>query len=220
MQDFDVTHLSHTEDAGPSTLSWYRGGDTPNGAGVLIARTGAKIDHAAKIVAWHENPRMVLRATIETFGYANTAITKGRNCKIHPSAVLGADGQGYDWLEDGWDPFPHCGGLCIGDDVDVGPCSTIMRGSIGNTIVGNGAKIGNSVNIGHDTRIGKHALIIAHTSIAGWVRIGDRVKIWQGAMIKNGIRIGDDAQIAMGAVVLNDIPAKEIWAGNPARKIR
>jgi UDP-3-O-[3-hydroxymyristoyl] glucosamine N-acyltransferase len=217
-----MSHLSHTEDAGPNTLSWYRGGDAPKQAGVLIAHTDSKVDLAAKVVAYHDNPRMVLRATIETFGYANgtQTVTKGCNCKIHPSAVLGAEGQGYDWGVDGWDPFPHAGGLCLGDNVDVGPCSTIMRGSVGNTFIGDGTKIGNCVNIGHDTRIGKDALIIAHASVAGWVRIGDRVKIWQGAMIKNGIRIGHDAQVAMGAVVLDDIPPEQVWAGNPARRIR
>ena len=173
-------------------------------------------------MVFHPDPRMVIRKTILAYGLADYSpeIVRGPGGSLHTSAILGARGQGYD-LEDGrWTPFPHAGGLRVGTDVDIGPCATIMRGSVGDTVIGDGCKIGNGVNIGHDTRIGEHTLIIAGALIAGWVRIGTGVKIWQGAIVKNGIRIGDGAQIGMGSVVLKDVPTKEVWAGNPARRVR
>ena len=175
----------------------------------------------AKVVVYHPDPRMILRTTIEQFYPPNSDVRVeiGCNCNIHPSAVLGAKGQNYEWDNGHWNPFPQVGGLRIGDDVDMGPYATIMRGTVGDTVIGKGSKIGNGVNVGHDARIGQNALIVSGASIAGWVRIGDSVKIWQGAQVKNGVKIGDGAQIAMGAVILQDVPAGETWGKNPGRKI-
>ncbi len=223
--DFDVLGLSHVEDGGPGTLSWHRGGELPPGfhGSALVAHSETSVDGAADLVAYHENPRMVLRRTLEKYKLgAGTLphIDKGLRCNVHPSAVLGAEGQGYDREEGGWVAFPHSGGVRLGSDVDIGPCATIMRGSIGDTVIGSGCKIGNGVNIGHDTRIRPNTLIVAGALIAGWVRIGTDVKIWQGAIVKNGIRIGDGAEVGMGAIVIEDIPPSEVWAGSPARRIQ
>ena len=51
-------------------------------------------------------------------------------------------------------------------------------------------------------------------------RIGNDVWIGMGAYVKAGVTIGDGAVIGMGSVVTHDIPAYEIWVGNPARKIK
>jgi acetyltransferase-like isoleucine patch superfamily enzyme len=220
-EDFRVSGLAHVEDGLFGRVCWWRRQDRPAPRwGVVISRAPDPSVTPAQAWATHPNPRMVLRRLIERFlPSRDPKVSEGKGCRIHPSAVLGADGQGYDW-EGQWEPFPHAGGIRMGDDVDVGPQATIMRGSIGDTVVGTGTKIGNHVNIGHDTRIGDHVLVIAGASLAGWVRVEDHVKIWQGAIIKNGVHIGHHAEIAMGSVVLTDVPAGEVWAGNPAKRIR
>jgi len=52
------------------------------------------------------------------------------------------------------------------------------------------------------------------------VAIGDDVWIGTGATILSGVTIGNGAVIGAGAVVRCDVPAAEVWAGVPARKIR
>ncbi|HEY5656551.1 MAG TPA: DapH/DapD/GlmU-related protein [Myxococcota bacterium] len=224
--DVYVSRLAHLEDSAPGTLSWFRGiaadAHKFRGSAVVARRGQWPLDaDPPALVIMHEDPRSIMRSLINTFfpPPVKTQIERGPGCMVHYTAVLAANGQGYDWREElaGWDPFPHAGGLRLGSGVDIGPCSTIMRGSVGDTVIGDGCKIGNGVNIGHDTRIGRNTLIVAGAQIAGWVRIGERVRIWQGAMIKNGVRIGDGAQIGMGAVVLNDVRAGETWVGSPAR---
>lgn len=163
-----------------------------------------------------------MRSVIERFfgSSSEPIVLLGARCRVHPTAVLGADGQSYECINGAWRPFPQVGGLRIGDDVDLGACATVMRGSVGDTVIGPGTKIGNGVNVGHDVRIGRDVLVIAGASIAGWARLEDGAKVWQGALIKNGVRVGVNAQVAMGAVVLEDVPPGEVWAGNPARRIR
>ena len=225
--DFDVGGLSHVEDGRLSTLAWNRGAceDSSLEVGILVGTFPPFGDSqplvSANLHVASLNPRRVLRSVILKFfpPEDRAVVAVGRDCEIHPSAVLGANGQGYDWDSDHWESFPHVGGLRIEAGVDVGPCASIMRGSIGDTVIGRGTKIGNGVNIGHDTRIGTNVLVVSGASLAGWVRVGNDAKIWQGAMIKNGVRVGEGAQIAMGAVVLKDIPPHEVWGGNPARKL-
>ena len=56
--------------------------------------------------------------------------------------------------------------------------------------------------------------------IGGYCRIGDRVRIGLNACVKPFVKVGDGARIGMGAVVISDVPAGEVWAGNPARPLR
>lgn len=223
--DFEVSGLAHVEDRDPSALCWYRRSSADGFTGTLgVIVTNQKEGlPSSKVIVYHPNPRWVLQRLIEQFFVSATeeiCITQGHRCRVHASSVLGANGQGYSWENDRWRSFPHCGGIRMGDDVHVGALTSIMRGSVGDTVIGADTKIGNNVNIGHDTRIGEHVLVIAGASLAGWVRVGDLAKIWQGASIKNGVHIGHGAEVAMGAVVLSDVPDGEVWAGNPARRIR
>jgi UDP-3-O-[3-hydroxymyristoyl] glucosamine N-acyltransferase len=136
-----------------------------------------------------------------------------------PPPLVGIKAQNYEWTDDGWSPFPVAGSVRIEGDVEIGPFATIARGSVGDTVIAKGCRIGQHVNVGHDCRVGDHTLIIAGASLAGWVRVGKNCKIYQGACIKNGVCIGDGAVIGMGAVVIKDVGPGEVWAGNPARRV-
>ncbi len=50
--------------------------------------------------------------------------------------------------------------------------------------------------------------------------IENDVWVGRGTQIKSGVRISTGAIIGMGSVVTKDVPPYEIWAGNPAHKIR
>lgn len=218
----ELRGFAHAEDAAATDIVWHRRGPVPSelSCGALVSREVISRT-AAPLVVTSDDPRGTLRSIIEAFFTPQSpCIQQAAGCNIAADVVIGAAGQGYDWRGDHWSPFPHVGGVRIGPGVDISPCARIMRGSIGDTVISEGCKIGNGVNIGHDTRVGPHTLIVAGAQIAGWVRVGRRVKVWQGALVRNGVRIGDEAQIGMGAVVLDDVPSGQVWAGNPATRIR
>ena len=92
--------------------------------------------------------------------YSGTMI--GKNVLIQAGAVIGAEGQGFERNQKGeCEKFPQIGGVVIEDDVEIGSNASIMRGAMGNTIIGMGTKVGHLCNIGHGVVIGKHCLIIS-----------------------------------------------------------
>ena len=86
--------------------------------------------------------------------------------------------------------------------------------------VGAHALLNLNVTVGHDTRIGAYSVINPGANISGHVTIGECVLVGAGACIREGVTIGDGATVGMGAVVLRDVPAGEVWVGNPARRLR
>jgi len=141
----------------------------------------------------------------------------GERCWLHPGCRVGTEGFGYVRGESGLEKFPHVGGVLIGNDVEIGANCCIDRGTLGATIIRTGAKLDNLVHIAHNADIGEETLVIAHTMIAGSVKVGKRVWIAPGSRITNGISVGDDALIGLGSVVLKSIPAEQNWFGCPAR---
>ena len=76
------------------------------------------------------------------------------------------------------------------------------------------------VHVGHDAQIGENCEFAPHCSVGGHVVIEDGVRVGQGALFKPFVRVGKGARIGMGAVVIRDVPPGEVWAGNPARRIK
>ena len=77
-----------------------------------------------------------------------------------------------------------------------------------------------NVTIGHDVKLGDYSVINPGANISGHVTIGECVLVGAGACIREGVTIGDGATVGMGSVVLKDVPAGEVWVGNPARRLR
>ncbi len=155
----------------------------------------------------------------QCFIYDN--VTIGKNVIIQAGAIIGGDGYGYSRNEQGeFEKFPHVGGVVIEDDVEIGANTCIDKGTLGNTIIREGAKVDNLVHIAHNVVVGKHAAVIAQSMIGGSTEIGDYAWVAPSAALMNGIQIGNKATIGLGAVVTKNVPDGETWAGIPALPLK
>lgn len=144
----------------------------------------------------------------------------GNDVIVHAGARLGADGFGYRFADGEHKKMPHVGRCVIEDGVEIGANTTIDRGSLGDTVIGRGAKIDNLVQVAHNVRIGALSLVAALVGIAGSTRIGKRVMLGGHAGILNQIEVGDDVRVASASAVLRDVPAGETVSGHPSRPHR
>lgn len=146
-------------------------------------------------------------------------VTLGSNCIVKSGAVLGGKGFGYEKDEYGNRfRFPQIGGLIIGNNVEIGSNTTIDRGALSDTIIGDYTKINNMCHIAHNNIIGKNVIITGCVNISGSNIIEDNVWIAPNSSIRGWLTIGEGATIGTGAVVTKNIPKGETWVGNPANR--
>ncbi|KGF68909.1 UDP-3-O-(3-hydroxymyristoyl) glucosamine N-acyltransferase [Hoeflea sp. BAL378] len=176
------------------------------GAGTVIA-SGAAIGEGTRI---GRNCDIGHAATVQHALIGNNVI-------IHPSVSIGQDGFGYAPGPRGMVKIPQLGRVIIQDHVEIGAGTTIDRGALDDTVIGEGTKIDNQVQIAHNVRIGRHCVIVSQTGIAGSTTLGDGVMIGGACAINGHITIGDGAQIGAMSGVAGNVPANVRWAGIPAR---
>ncbi|BCH54534.1 UDP-3-O-(3-hydroxymyristoyl)glucosamine N-acyltransferase [Agrobacterium vitis] len=172
------------------------------GAGAVIGR-GVKIGRDCSIAA----------------GTSIIASYIGNGVIIHNGARIGQDGFGYAPGSRGMVKIVQIGRVIIQDNVEIGANTTIDRGTMDDTVIGEGTKIDNQVQIAHNVRIGRHCGIVAQVGIAGSTVIGDGVLIGGGSGVNGHIKIGDGVQIAAMSGVIGDLPPGEKFGGIPARPL-
>lgn len=152
--------------------------------------------------------------------YANAVLyddtVLGDRVIVHGNAVLGADGFGYRFQDGRHQKIPQLGCVEIGDDVEVGACTTIDRGTFQATRIGAGTKIDNLVQVAHNCQIGKHNLFVSQVGIAGSSSTGEYVVIAGQVGVVGHIHIGAGAIIGGKAAVTKDVPAGQRMLGSPA----
>lgn len=110
------------------------------------------------------------------------------------------------------------GRVIIEDDVEIGCNNTIDRGTLGDTIIGQGSKIDNQVQIGHDCKIGKHCLIISQCGFAGHTTLGDYVVVNGQVGTAGHINIGSHSIIKAKSGVSHSCPPGSNLFGYPAKE--
>jgi UDP-3-O-[3-hydroxymyristoyl] glucosamine N-acyltransferase len=149
----------------------------------------------------------------------------GERCLLHSGVVIGADGFGIARGPSGaWTKVPQLGGVVIGNDVEIGANTTIDRGAIGDTVIGDGVKLDNQIQIGHNVIVGNHTAIAAMTGVSGSTRIGARCMIGGSVGFAGHISIADDVVITARANVTNSITRAGLYSGavpaDEARRFR
>ncbi len=140
----------------------------------------------------------------------------GHRVTIHANSVIGADGFGYRPGNGRHVKVPQLGHVEIGDDVEIGACTTIDRGTFGPTRIGAGTKIDNLVQVAHNCQIGRHNLLVSQVGIAGSCSTEDHVVLAGQVGIADHIHIGAGAVVGAKAGVPRDVPAGARMLGAPA----
>ena len=145
----------------------------------------------------------------DTLIYANVVVYErcviGRRAVIQAGAIIGGDGFGFAKDGERWVKIPQIGRVVIGDDVEVGANTSIDRGALDDTVIGNGVKIDNQIQIAHNVVIGDHAAMAGCVGIAGSTRIGRRCTIGGAGMIVGHLDLADDVHISAGTMVTKSI---------------
>lgn len=159
----------------------------------------------------------------------------GERFIAHQNAVVGGDGYSFATAKPGaidevrstlggkvtrrqgeYYRIHSLGAVEIGDDVEVGACAAIDRGTVSSTIIGSGTKLDDHAHVGHNVRIGKHCLICGHVAIAGSAVIGDRVVLAGMVGVSDHLEIGDDVVAAGASKIFRTVPPGRSVMGSPA----
>jgi UDP-3-O-[3-hydroxymyristoyl] glucosamine N-acyltransferase len=191
------------------------------GPGVIVG-PGAEIGDDARIGAYAVIGRgvavgrrvQIASHTVLAFAYI------GDDVLIQAGAKIGGSGFGFSSGADGHMKIPQLGRVIVQDQVEIGANSTIDRGALGDTVIGEGTKIDNLVQIGHNTKIGRHCVLAGQAGISGSVVLGDFVIVGGMAGIADHVTIGDRARLAGLTGVAHDLEGGRDYGGIPARPIR
>jgi UDP-3-O-[3-hydroxymyristoyl] glucosamine N-acyltransferase len=155
---------------------------------------------------------------------ANVTITHsylGDKVVVLPGAQIGQGGFGFASSASGHAKVPQLGRVILQDRVEVGACTTIDRGALGDTVIGEGTKIDNLVQIGHNCRIGRHCIIVGQVGMSGSCELGDFVVLGGQVGLADHVQIGDGARLAArSAVAPGYLAGGADYGGAPAIPVK
>lgn len=200
-------------------------------AKVIICHKIVSIPHLNKTLIKVKRPRLAFirflnsiheyKSQIHPLSNINDCVSIGKNVDIKPRCCIGYEGFSFEKNEEQeLEHFPHLGGVILEDNVRIGAGVCIDRGTLSDTIIGEGTQINNLVHIGHNVITGKYSVIGAGALILGGVRIEDGAWIAPGAIIRDGTKVGRDAIVGMGAVTTKNVADEDTVIGIPARSMK
>ena len=151
--------------------------------------------------------------------YANVTVYHdcviGEDCILHSGVVIGADGFGFARERSGaWVKIPQTGRVVIGSDVEIGANTTIDRGALDDTVIGDGVKLDNLIQSAHNVRIGDHTIMAGCAGVAGSAQIGARCMIGGQAGISGHLSVADDVVVSAWTLVAKPITKPGVYTGN------
>lgn len=165
-------------------------------------------------------------------------VTIGARLIAHYNGVIGSDGYSFVTPEpsaveearaqfktsgtakkQAYERISSTGSVRLGDDIEAGACVTIDKGTVVDTVIGDGTKIDNHVHVGHNVKIGQYCLLCGHVGVAGSSVVGDRCVLGGQSGVGDHLILGDDVIVAGGTGVLSNVPSGRVMMGYPAMKI-
>ncbi|MGQ7243089.1 UDP-3-O-(3-hydroxymyristoyl)glucosamine N-acyltransferase [Salinicola halimionae] len=136
----------------------------------------------------------------------------GERAILHSGCVIGGDGFGFAHDGKQWEKIAQLGGVTLGDDVEVGSCSSIDRGALGDTLIGNGVKIDSQVQIAHNVQIGDHSALAGCVGIAGSTKVGRHCLLGGGVGLSGHLTLTDGVQVTGMSLVTNSILESGVYS--------
>ncbi|ASX25699.1 UDP-3-O-(3-hydroxymyristoyl)glucosamine N-acyltransferase [Candidatus Williamhamiltonella defendens] len=136
----------------------------------------------------------------------------GERCLVQSGAVIGSDGFGYANNKGKWVKIAQLGSIKIGHEVEIGASTSIDRGTLGDTIIGNGVIIDNQCQIAHNVTIGDYTAIAGGVVMAGSLKIGRYCQIGGASVINGHMEIADKVVITGMAMVMRPITEPGIYS--------
>lgn len=155
--------------------------------------------------------------------FAHSHVRVRERCRVGDRVILqngvtiGSDGYGFAKKPDGsWQKMRQSGIAMIGDDVEIQAHSVVDRATIGETVIGRGAKIDNLVQVGHACKVGENTMLCGQVGLAGTTRIGNNCILAGQVGVAGHLTIGDGAMLTAQTGVPADVPPGAIYSGYPA----
>lgn len=140
----------------------------------------------------------------------------GNRVIVHSNASIGQDGFGFATHKGIHHKIPQIGRVILEDDVEIGSGAAIERGTLDDTVIGKGSKIGDSVAIGHGTKIGPHCLLVPQVGVAGSATLGHHVVLAGQVGVAGHLTIGNLVKVGAKSGVMNNVPDGATIVGTPA----
>lgn len=137
----------------------------------------------------------------------------GRRVVVQSGAIIGSDGFGGVLDGGRWLKMPHLGRVVIGDDVDIGANTTIDRGAMADTIIGDGVKMDNQIQVAHNCVIGAHTTMAGCSAIAGSTRVGEYCVIGGAARVLGHLTLADRVVVSAGTLIMRSIDRPGRYTG-------
>ena len=198
-----VDPSARIDDSASIAANCYIGAGVVVEAGVVIGPACVVLDNT--VIG--EGSRLIASVTL----CSDTQL--GRRCLVHPGAVIGGDGFGLANDEGAWIKVPQIGRAVLGDDVEIGSCSSVDRGAIGDTRLADGVKIDSQVHVAHNVQIGEHTALAGCSAIAGSSKVGAYCTIAGGAGVTGHVELADHVHVSGVTSVTRSIKEPGLYTG-------
>ena len=162
-------------------------------------------------------PGLVVNGPILLRVHPSAHLSIGRDCRLYSgfrANPVGGHGRLSLWV--GRDAS-----LEIGDNVGMSNCTVVAQLHV---VIGSGTRIGGEAAI-YDTDF--HSLAaadrLARPDVSvrrAAVHVGERVFVGGRAIVLKGVRMGEETVVGAGSVLTRNTGPREVWAGNPAARVR
>lgn len=136
----------------------------------------------------------------------------GSKVTLASGTIIGSEGFGHAWHDGQWYKVPQLGTVIIHDDVDIGANTTIDRGTLDDTVIGQGVRLDNQIQIGHNVQIGDYTVLAGCAGVAGSAKIGRYCMVGGAACIGGHINIVDQVIITGMSMVTHSINQPGIYS--------